>query len=164
MVNRINFSSILQIWYVEVRISRSISESPLEFEITRVDCIRNLRLYTFAIFVGVFPAGTQHQNDVLSTSMRRDHVASTLIRRHFNVVCPLGLYSIWKPWSTAEVPIYSWIQSLPVTRSGLYRGRDNNCHLEELISPAVDGAVWEGRRTFFMASVGRNFFSFSLSL
>ena len=32
------FSSVLQIWYVEVRISRSISESPLEFEITRVDC------------------------------------------------------------------------------------------------------------------------------
>ena len=24
--------------------------------------------------------------------MRRDHVASTLIRRHFNVVCPLGLW------------------------------------------------------------------------
>ena len=35
----IMFSSILQIWYVEVRISRSIWESPLEFEITRVDCI-----------------------------------------------------------------------------------------------------------------------------
>ena len=32
------FSSILQI-YVEVRISRSILESPLDFEITRVDCI-----------------------------------------------------------------------------------------------------------------------------
>ena len=39
VVNRIIFSSILQIWFVEVRISRSISESPLEFEITRVDCI-----------------------------------------------------------------------------------------------------------------------------
>ena len=39
MVNRISFSSFLQIWYAEVRISRSISESPLEFEITRVDCI-----------------------------------------------------------------------------------------------------------------------------
>ena len=39
VVNRISFSSILQIWYVEVRISRSISDSPLEFEITRVDCI-----------------------------------------------------------------------------------------------------------------------------
>ena len=31
--------SILQIWYIEVRISRSISESPVEFEITRVDCM-----------------------------------------------------------------------------------------------------------------------------
>ena len=39
MVVRVIFSSILQIWYVDVRISRSISESPLEFEITRVDCI-----------------------------------------------------------------------------------------------------------------------------
>ena len=36
---------------------------------------------------------TQHQNDVVSTSMRRDHVASTFIRRHFNVVCPLGIVS-----------------------------------------------------------------------
>ena len=39
VVVRLIFSSILQIWYVEVRISRSISESPLDFEITRVDCI-----------------------------------------------------------------------------------------------------------------------------
>ena len=42
VVVRIIFSSILQIWHVEVRISRSISESPLEFEITRVDCILKL--------------------------------------------------------------------------------------------------------------------------
>ena len=41
VVVRIIFSSILQIWYVEVRISRSISESPLEFEITGVDCSNN---------------------------------------------------------------------------------------------------------------------------
>ena len=33
------FSSILQLCYVEIRISRCISESPLDFEITRVDCI-----------------------------------------------------------------------------------------------------------------------------
>ena len=39
VVVRIIFFSILQIWYDEVRISRSITESPLEFEITRVDCI-----------------------------------------------------------------------------------------------------------------------------
>ena len=31
-------------------------------------------------------------NDVVSTSMRRHHVASTLIRRHFHVMCPLGLF------------------------------------------------------------------------
>ena len=30
------------------------------------------------------------QNDDVSTSIRRDHVASTLIRRHFYVMCPLG--------------------------------------------------------------------------
>ena len=39
VVVRIIFSSILQIWYVEVRIHRSISESLLEFQVTRVDCI-----------------------------------------------------------------------------------------------------------------------------
>ena len=33
------FFSILEIWYVELRVSRCISESPLEFEITRADCI-----------------------------------------------------------------------------------------------------------------------------
>ena len=39
VVVRFIFSPILQFWYVEVRISRSISESPLDFKITRVDCI-----------------------------------------------------------------------------------------------------------------------------
>ena len=39
VVVRVILSSFLQNWYVEVRISRSISESPLVFEITRVDCI-----------------------------------------------------------------------------------------------------------------------------
>ena len=32
------FSSIIKIWYVEVQISRSVSESPLELDITGVDC------------------------------------------------------------------------------------------------------------------------------
>ena len=36
------------------------------------------------------PVGIWCQNDVVSTSMRRDHVASTLIRRHFHTKCPLG--------------------------------------------------------------------------
>ena len=36
------------------------------------------------------PAGIWCQNDVVSTSMRRQHVASTFVRRHFYVMCPLG--------------------------------------------------------------------------
>ena len=46
-----------------------------------------LPILTLAVPMLLYPAGTQHQNDVVSTSMRRDHVASTLIRRHFNFVC-----------------------------------------------------------------------------
>ena len=37
LVVRIVLSSILQIWYVEVRISRSVLDGPFDFEITRVD-------------------------------------------------------------------------------------------------------------------------------
>ena len=37
------------------------------------------------------PVGIWCQNDVISTSVR-NHVASTLIRRHFHVMCPLGLF------------------------------------------------------------------------
>ena len=36
------------------------------------------------------PAGIWCQNDVVSTSMQRNHVASTLIRRQFRTKCPLG--------------------------------------------------------------------------
>ena len=39
VVRVFHFFWILQIWYVEVRISRSIPESPLDFEITRVNCV-----------------------------------------------------------------------------------------------------------------------------
>ena len=39
LVVRFVFSSILKIWYVEVRISRSVSEGPFNFGIPRVDCI-----------------------------------------------------------------------------------------------------------------------------
>ena len=39
---------------------------------------------------GLYPVGIWCQNDVVLTSMRRNHVASTLIRRHFRTKCPLG--------------------------------------------------------------------------
>ena len=53
VVNRIiSFSPFLQI-YVEVRLSRSISESLLEFEITRVDC-SCLRYRLFQCYTIIF--------------------------------------------------------------------------------------------------------------
>ena len=36
------------------------------------------------------PVSIWCQNGVVSTSIRRHHVASTLIRRHFHIMCPLG--------------------------------------------------------------------------
>ena len=47
------------------------------------------------------PVGIWCQNDVVSTSMRRDHVASTLIRRHFHTICPLGSSPVQLPWIKA---------------------------------------------------------------
>ena len=37
-----------------------------------------------------FPVCIWCQNDAVLTSMRRNYVASTLIRRHFYVMCSLG--------------------------------------------------------------------------
>ena len=34
----------------------------------------------------VYPAGTECQNDIVLTSMRRDNVASTSLWRHFHVI------------------------------------------------------------------------------
>ena len=45
MVVKYIVSSILQIWYVEVRIFRRISDSPLNFEVTGVDCIIIVHLF-----------------------------------------------------------------------------------------------------------------------
>ena len=39
VIDRFIVSLIRHLCHFEVRISRSVSESPLEFEITRVDCI-----------------------------------------------------------------------------------------------------------------------------
>ena len=74
VVVRIIFSSILQIWYVEVRISRSISESALEFEITRVECIK---LATYLV------CGSCKRQSFKSTKRRRD-VEQTVTRSQWS--------------------------------------------------------------------------------
>ena len=59
-----------------------------------VGICKHLRLlrfqYASSASSNTLPVGIWCPNDVVSTSMRRDHVASTLIRRHFNTKCLLG--------------------------------------------------------------------------
>ena len=55
-------------------------------------CYVNTSISMHSGVVRTDQVGTQRENDVVSTSMRRDLVASTLIRRHFDVVCLLGNY------------------------------------------------------------------------
>ena len=71
------FSSIPQNWYVEVRISRSVSESPLDFEITRVGCSKSrvcnstnnnsirdlLPLCTCSVYIFTIVQGSNHYLD-----------------------------------------------------------------------------------------------------
>ena len=54
VIVRIIFSAILKIWYVEVRRYGSVSESPLEFEISRVTVFKSKK-HTFWILVLELP-------------------------------------------------------------------------------------------------------------
>ena len=54
--NIFNISLTSGVKYIDVRISRSISDSPLDFEITRVDC--SLSSLYFFLFLLVFPGGS----------------------------------------------------------------------------------------------------------
>ena len=48
----------------------------------------------------IFLVGIWCENDVVSMSMRRYHVTSTLIRHHFYVMCPLGSRSVYHIYDT----------------------------------------------------------------
>ena len=82
------FSSILQTWYVELRISRSISESPLEFEITRVDCI----------YTPYESTGPRHENMLVSMHM---WTAKGQVIVYIYVVLPGPTFRLkWWAWYT----------------------------------------------------------------
>ena len=64
------------------------------------DCISSwslpfFLLYSLTVPRHCFPAGTCRRNDVILTSMRHHHVASTSVRRHFDVMCPLGCIAVY---------------------------------------------------------------------
>ena len=52
--------------------------------------LNDLRSFDNTPVPNAIPADIWCENDVVLTSMRRDHVASTLIQRHFGTKCPLG--------------------------------------------------------------------------
>ena len=63
--------------------------------------------------IKVNPEGIWCQNDVILTSMRRDDVASTLIRRHFGTKCPLGKAPSYRHtidgWITCDFTSFSTV-------------------------------------------------------
>ena len=62
---RFIFSSILQIGYVVVRISRCVSESPFDFEIMRVDCVygETVTIYIALDKIGRYMYSKKHRTD-----------------------------------------------------------------------------------------------------
>ena len=99
VVVRIIFSSILKIWYVEVQISRSVSEGSSEFEITRVDCIppflhiimnnvmtnisldkRNIQVNSYLIYLRNCMLLVLNRREILNTSILSTPMTLTSFR------------------------------------------------------------------------------------
>ena len=59
------------------------------------------------------PVGIWCKNDVISASLRRHHVASTLLRRHFHVMCPLGLFMHNMPVNWRATSCLNWFRCCP---------------------------------------------------
>ena len=55
---------------------------------------------------------TQQAHDVRSRSMRRHDVASTLILRHYDVMCPLGSDYVRGVWEKAHMFIMGILGSM----------------------------------------------------
>ena len=53
------------------------------------------KMFFFFFFFKSVPADTQHQNDVVSTSMRREHVASTFDTTSFSRCVPTGVLCLF---------------------------------------------------------------------
>ena len=90
------FSSLSQLWYVEVRISRSVSVSPLEFEITRVDCTG----HRHNIFVPVNTNSTSVEINCRTGDLRM--ATRTRRRKHYNTTDGLFFKTCLHPANTSR--------------------------------------------------------------
>ena len=84
--------SLSELWYVEVRISRSVSVSPLEFEITRVDCIQK-KLNIAPEKRGIHILFLAHLSWRLRTSYC-DH-SSSVVRLSVHTIAQLLFWNLW---------------------------------------------------------------------
>ena len=85
------FSSLSQLWYVQVRISRSVSVSPLEFEITGVECIYKYlsicKQHTRLLFtpnLSMHPVCGSHIHGCLPPHAQHRVVKKKIVRRSFD--------------------------------------------------------------------------------
>ena len=69
-------------WYVEVRISRSISVSPLEFEITRVDCRSNRFLHWTLLMCKCFPWINQYCCEICIKVRSLNYIGLFITKTH----------------------------------------------------------------------------------
>ena len=107
------FPSILKIWYVKVRMSRSISESPLVFEITRIDCMWYYwgHVYNLGLPVRKF-ISTRNSHSLTSTAntcLRSKRMLINIInKRSKRQVNFVSLYSKKKNVTITKTCVYNF--------------------------------------------------------
>ena len=72
-------------------------------------CKWNFKVFLSCVSCCLIPAGTWRRNNVGLASMRRDDVASTSLRRYFDVMCPLG-------WNRNDSSFYGETGELSIVR------------------------------------------------
>ena len=128
------YLSILQTWYVYIRISRSISESSLDIEITSIDCIflwyNNSRKQIVVWFYVNVPKSLNYWN-----IQKPDHNGLLFVFRSW-VIC-------WTWWETERKPqkpsLNEWLRSL--TR---LKNRFRNLRTKERAAHQAPWAPWAG--------------------
>ena len=93
------------------------------------------------------PAGIWCQDDVVSTLMRRNHVASTLIRRHFRTKCPLGGHFFrFSPDKLSHANQFIDPRDIVTSYLRRYQWNPNEAKNVPSFSPVVEGGGGGGER------------------
>ena len=125
------FSSILQIWCVKVRISRSIKESPLDLEITIVDCNMDFASQVNPFIPAFLKWTLRFLNlvkieDTVKTLNRMANSIDPNDTARFERVAKIYSYNIAAPGSVS-IPLKWQVSSIfPITKVCLYNFDPHN--------------------------------------